>query len=109
MTSEFIRRCVLSGKLRHTRHSAEVRLERGVSNRAMKQALMEGTIIEREPHDVPRPSVLVLGWLASGDPLHVKCSRGAGEDFVTIVTLYEPDERFWQSDFKTRRKGARSE
>lgn len=69
----------------------------------MKKALLNGEIIERDPGDTPRPSVLVLGWLDSGDPLHLKCSRASGEDFVTLVTLYEPDARYWREDFKTRK------
>jgi len=45
----FIRRCVRVGLLRHTRHSAERSLERGLSNRQLKQALLQGEMIEREP------------------------------------------------------------
>jgi hypothetical protein len=107
MDIKFIRQCVQQRKLRHTRHSAEARLERGLSNQDIKGALLSGEIIEREPHDFPRPSALVLGWLKSGDPLHIKVARGRGEDFLTIVTISEPDGREWESDYKTRKKRRR--
>lgn len=53
--------------------------------------------------DQPYPSCLVLGWLASGDPVHIVCSRGEVEPALRIVTVYEPDDDQWESDYKTRK------
>lgn len=87
----FIRDRVRAKRYRLTRHATIVRLERGITIAALEQALLTGEIVERYPDDQPYPSCLVLGWLASGDPLHVVCSRGNVEPALRIVTLYEPE------------------
>jgi hypothetical protein len=78
-------------------------LERGITIAAMEYALLNGEIIEHYVDDKPHPSCLVLGWLTSGDPLHIVCARGNTEPELRIVTLYEPDDRLWESDYKTRK------
>jgi hypothetical protein len=77
--------------------------ERGITATMIEKAVEFGEIIEREPYDQPYPSVLVLGWLESGDPLHIKCSRSPQAPNLRIVTVYEPDDAQWQSDYKTRK------
>jgi hypothetical protein len=78
-------------------------LERGISILELEQALLNGEIVETYPDDQPYPGCLVLGWLESGDPLHVVCSRGNMEPALRIVTVYEPDDALWESDWKTRK------
>jgi len=52
----------------------------------------------------PYPSCLFLGWLRTGDPLHVKCSLGTREPRLRIVTVYEPSDEEWESNYKTRKR-----
>ncbi len=99
----FIREHVRTKRYRLTRHVTIVRLERGITIAVLEQALLTGEIIERYPDDQPYPSCLVLGWLTSGDPLHVVCSKGNLEPALRIVTLYEPEDTLWESDYKTRK------
>ena len=70
---------------------------------ALEEALLSGEIIERYPEDRPYPSCLVFGWLASGNPLHIVCSKGALEPALRIVTVYEPEDALWESDYRTRK------
>jgi len=99
----FICEHVRTKRYRLTRHVTIVRLERGITIAMLEQALLTGEIVERYPDDQPCPSCLVLGWLTSGDPLHVVCSRGNLEPALRIVTLYEPENALWESDYKTRK------
>ena len=99
----FIRGHIRAGRYRLTRHATIVRLERGITISEMEQALLQGEIIERYPDDQPYPACLVLGWLTLGDPLHIVCSRGNVEPALRIVTLYEPEDALWESDYKTRK------
>jgi hypothetical protein len=69
----------------------------------IEQVLLTGEIIEQNADASPYPTCLVLGWLPSGDPLHVVCSRGNIEPALRIVTVYEPDDALWKSDYKTRK------
>jgi len=80
---------------------------RRVSIEEMKCALKLGRIIEREPKDKPFPSCLVLGWLESGDPLHVKCSFWKGKPKLRIVTVYEPSDEYWELGYRTRKRKKR--
>ena len=99
----FIRSHVRAKRYRLTRHATIVRMERGITIGELEHALMNGEIIERYPDAQPYPSCLVLGWLTSGDPLHIVCSRGETEPALRIVTVYEPDDALWESDYKTRK------
>jgi len=101
---QFIRECIAQDYFYLTWHAHERMLERQISIAAMKRALVLGEIIEREPNDYPYPFCLVLGWLESGDPLHVKCSFWKGTPPLRIVTVYEPDDQYWESDYKTRKR-----
>lgn len=99
----FIRSHIRTKRYRLTKHATIVRLERDTTIGELEQALLNGEIIERYPDDKPYPSCLVLGWLTSGDPLHIVCSRGDIEPALRIVTLYEPEDALWESNYKTRK------
>jgi hypothetical protein len=100
----FIRSHIHAKHYRLTKHATIVRLERGTSLAEMGRVLLHGEIIERYADAQPYPACLVLGWLESVDPLHVVCSRGDMEPALRIVTLYEPEEALWESDYKTRKR-----
>ena len=101
LSMRFSREHVRTKRYRLTRHATIVRLERGIAIVALEQALLTGEIIEPYPDDQPYPSCLVLGWLASGDPLHIVCSKGELEPALRIVTLYEPEDALWEGEYRT--------
>ena len=107
MDMAFIWSCLKARNYRVTKHAWVVMGERGITAVMMERALALGEIIEREPHDEPYPSVLILAWLKSGDPLHIKCSRSPQAPNLRIVTVYEPDDAEWESDYNTRKKRKR--
>jgi hypothetical protein len=51
-------------------------------------------IIEDYPDDKYSPSALLLGFTASGRPLHLQVSLSM-TDKTKIITLYEPDSEEW--------------
>lgn len=61
-------------------------------------------VVEEYPEDEPYPSVLVFGRTEGGRPLHLVCAYAADEDRLVIVTVYEPDPRRWDEDFRRRRE-----
>ena len=99
----FIRKCLGNNQYRLTRHVTIFRLKRGITIAQLKLALLNGEIIERYPDADPYPACLVLGWLQSGDPLHIVCSRGDVEPELRIVTVYEPDDDRWEDNYKIRK------
>lgn len=104
MASKFVIASVQQNRFRISQHATIRRIERGISIGELKRVLLNGEVIERNPKDTPYPSFLVLGWLRSGDPLHVKCSRGTKEPKLRIVTLYEPSDEEWEKDYRIRKK-----
>ncbi len=104
MASRFVIESVREDRFRITQHATIRRIERRISIGELKRVLLNGQIIERTPKDKPYPSFLILGWLQSGDPLHVKCSKGTIEPRLRIVTLYRPSDEEWEQNYKTRKK-----
>jgi len=100
----FICQCVRTWDYRITKHATQQRLARHITVTALENALLSGEIIERYPDDEPYPSCLVLGWLKTGDPLHIVCSRSPLAPRLRIVTVYEPSDEYWESDYKTRKR-----
>jgi hypothetical protein len=107
LNKSFIVQNVKKNNFRVTEHATIQRIERNITIEDIKQALLNGEIIEKNPKSKPYPSCLVLGWLRSGDPLHVKCSIGTKEPKLRIVTVYEPSNEEWESDYKTRKRRKR--
>ena len=104
MASKFVTDSVRQNRFRVSQHATIRRIERDISINELKRVLLNGEIIERNPKDTPYPSFLVLGWLQSGDPLHVKCSTGTTEPRLRIVTLYEPSDEDWEKNYTRRKK-----
>ncbi len=103
LSMRFIRSQIRARHYRLTKHATIARLERGIKISDIERTLLNGEIIEQYPDSEPYPSCLILGWLASGDPLHVVCSRGEVEPALRIVTVYEPEDALWERDYKTRK------
>jgi len=104
LSKTFIIQSIKENKFRVTEHATLQRLERNITIENIKHALLNGDIIEHNPESKPYPSCLVLGWLKTGDPLHVKCSIGTIEPKLRIVTVYEPSDEEWKSDYKIRKR-----
>jgi Domain of unknown function (DUF4258) len=73
-------------------------IERGISDREVVEALLNGEIIEEYPEDKYGTSCLVLGRTIAARPWHVQCSL---PPTVWVITLYEPDPQEW-INFRTR-------
>ena len=82
-----------------SKHARIRMFQRNISTDDIKDAIMEGEIIEEYVADEPCPSALVLGFL--GDtPYHVVVAQC--RDHVRIVTVYRPEEARW-IEYRVRR------
>ncbi|MEA2054369.1 MAG: DUF4258 domain-containing protein [Candidatus Thermoplasmatota archaeon] len=69
---------------------ARVRMfQRNISTDNIKEAIMNGKIIEKYPDDTPCPSALIQGSLKN-IPYHIVVAEC--EDHVRIVTVYIPEK-----------------
>jgi hypothetical protein len=90
---EWIIRHVETGDYLFRRHAAERASERGINPLDVKEALLNGNIVEDYPDDPRGHSWLVCGKTKSGQYLHIVC--GCLHDRLWIVTVYEPDSEEW--------------
>ncbi len=98
---EHIRNCIRVGAFVILPRAAASGLKYGVPPEHRIFVINAGRIIESYP---ARRRCLILGTTPDDLPFHVvvECS---GEDWVTIVSNYVPDARYWENDWATRRPG----
>ena len=94
---------MVSGKLVFRVHALQRMFERRIGVEEVRHALATGETLESYPDDLPYPSRLVLGT-SSGRPLHVVTAENAGADETIVITVYEPDPKLWNTDFRRRKQ-----
>ena len=106
MTATFdfdkFRKSILSGRIEWRKHTLQRLAERMIKQDEALDVLLSGECIQEYPDDKPYPSALFLH--ISNRPLHVVAAFDAVNNFVYIITVYEPKSEFFESDFKTRKK-----
>ena len=100
-TIDQVRSNLTVGSFDFSRHALNRAVERNISEREIKEAGAQATIIEHYPDDKYSSSCLLLGRTLAGRPLHIQVSL-AETRLLRIVTLYEPDPKEW-ADFSRRR------
>ena len=75
--------------------------QRNITYKEIKEAIVNGEIIEEYPDDYPYPSCLVLGYTIKNRVLHVVV--GISDTRIWLITAYEPSIEQWNSDFKVRK------
>jgi len=100
MDIEWIKKQVEKGDYQLKLHAVERASIRGIDPLEVKEALLNGEIIEDYPEDKRGHSCLVYGKTRMGRDIHVLC--GMAYDMLWIITVYEPDPGEWVNP-KTRR------
>jgi len=90
--------------IKFTDHAFQVMYsaERMVTVDEVVEAARDGDIIEDYPDDPRGHSCLILGFTRQRRPIHIVCAPK--EEFLIIVTAYEPTLNKWTPNFKARRK-----
>ncbi|MDQ1637132.1 MAG: hypothetical protein QOF62_471 [Pyrinomonadaceae bacterium] len=78
------------------------RPDRMITTSEVRTVIASGEVIENYPDDPRGPSCLMLGYGATGRPIHLVCSPKP--DFLAIITAYIPNEDEWSNDFRVRIK-----
>jgi hypothetical protein len=98
---ESIREKIQQGEYEYSRHAVDQSILREISDQEMKEAILNGEIIEDYPKDKYGPSCLIAGQTSAGRWLHVQTSYPSRPK-VKIITLYQPNPNEW-IDFKVRK------
>ena len=71
--------------------------QRNIRLEDIKQAVLNGEIIEQYPADYPYPSCLI-NW----NSIHIVCSIGCGQ--LYIITAYRPSSERWEAGGRKRKE-----
>ncbi len=103
---ETIRRCFDSERVLYSTHARrEMRLEEfgPIADQEIYEAVCDGEVIETYPEDTPYPSVLIFGRTNGNRPIHAVYAYNDEDDQVVVVTVYQPDPKFWE-DYRRRKR-----
>lgn len=95
-----IRFKIAQSQFEFSQHAVDQSIIRRISVQELRQAIADGEVIEDYPNDKYGPSCLIYGVTFENRPLHIQCSCPS-RPLVKIITLYEPDSKFW-IDYKVR-------
>jgi len=98
-----IRSLVKAEKVALKKHCILRMRQRAISVNEFKEAMSDAEIVEYYEDDYPLPSSLILGFTASGRPLHAVVTLDQGVEILWVITLYEPTTDLWCEQFKSRR------
>ena len=87
-----------------SKHAVDQSILRQIRVWEIKEAILNGQVIEVYPSDKYGPSCLVHGLTKMGRPIHIQCSYPA-RPIIKIITVYEPDPKKLDCSF-TKRKGS---
>ena len=93
------------GKVLWSSHAtSKLQLEK-LQRKEVESALSNCAVIEDYPWLTRRlPDCLVLAFTPNGNPLHAVVTLDELQDRIFIVTVYRPDKKRWENDWKTRKK-----
>jgi hypothetical protein len=90
------------GRYRMSLHAEKERRRDRILVREPIEALGALELLEDYPTDPRGPSCLVLGFTATGDPVHVVAGELFGPGPLVIITVYRPDPAEW-TDWRKRK------
>jgi hypothetical protein len=82
-------------------HAIQRMFERGLNENHICQVIIDGEQIAEYPDDKPFPSVLLLGC-ATDRALHVVLGVDIESQICYVITVYIPDPKLWDLDFRRR-------
>lgn len=103
LNHQLMLKCMDAGRIIWRRHALERMLQRDVSRDDVYKVIRNGVQIEDYPGDFPFPSGLFSDTL-SLRLLHVVVALDEPEDYLYVISVYEPDSDHFELDMKTRRK-----
>ena len=93
------------GKVLWSSHATSKLQSEKLQRKEVESALSNCAVIEDYPWLTRRlPDCLVLAFTPNGNPLHAVVALDEPQDRIFIVTVYRPDKKRWENDWKTRKK-----
>jgi hypothetical protein len=91
-------------KVKWTRHALGKLASEPVSTNDVETALQGAKIIEEYPHlHRHLPDCLVLAFISPDRPIHCVTGINEPQDYILMVTIYQPTAQEWKNDWQTRK------
>jgi len=84
-------------------HAYKRMFERDITEDNILDAIKHGELIDEYEYDKPYPSYLILHYIEKNKPIHLLIARDEVAYFCTVVSVYVPDTKIWNSDFRTKK------
>ncbi len=91
-------------KVKWTRHALSRLAAMPMTVSEVEVSLQKAEVVEEYPH-LHRylPDCLVLAFISTDRPIHCVVAINEPQDYVLIVTIYQPTNQEWQNDWQTRK------
>ena len=83
-------------------HAVRRMFERAIARDDVLHVIQTGETVAEYRDDKPYPSRLLLGFV-NGRPVHVVLSLDPTSVTCHVITVYDPERKLWNDDFKRRR------
>ncbi len=95
----------MEGKAKWSRHALNELAAEPVTVEEVETALRQAEVIERYPSQHRYlPDCLTLIFVTSEMPLHCVVALDQIQDYILIVTVYQPNAEEWENDCRTRKR-----
>jgi len=101
---KIIRLYASNGKIRFKKHALIRSVERNITINEIETVLNNCTVISEYFDDKPLTSYLVSGSTEENRPLHMVIAIDDKEEYISIITVYEPDKNKWDESYTRRLK-----
>lgn len=94
-----IKECVSKERVRFKKQALIRAIERNISISEIVEALSTCKIIMEYPEGKPFVSYLVSGFTMLKRPIHSVIAINEIDEYIWIITVYEPDKNLWDKTF----------
>jgi len=91
---EEIHQKILGNQYEFSEQALNQSILRKISVAEIKQAILQGNIIEDYPNDKYGASCLIFALTQQQRPLHIHCSYPT-RSLIKIITVYQPNPNLW--------------
>jgi len=98
----YIKDLSANNRIRFKKHALIRIVERNINISEIEEVLKECKIVMEYPEDRPLMSFLVSGITSQNRPLHLVIAVDKKEEYIWIITVYEPDKGKWDKTFTRR-------
>jgi len=99
---KLIRLYASNGKIRFKKHALIRSIERNITINEIETVLYDCTVVSEYVDDKPLASYLVAGFTEENRPLHMVIAIDDKEEYIWIITVYEPDKNKWDESYTRR-------